>query len=93
MSFGQIDLTLGAAATQLTDERLPAVQVIIDNSHTGNDAIYIGTSAVTSSLFGASLAAGEQLTIGPFEAGRVNLNEIYLFGTQNDVVHVLYVLY
>lgn len=89
MAFKHYDVTIGAAATQVSSTKTPVQWLFIHNT-AQNSAIYIGSSTVTASSYGHTLAASEEVPIGPGTAGYpINLDEVYIFGTENDVVHVL----
>ena len=91
MALGHIDLTIGATTTQVSSTRIPCMWVSI--LPPANDA-YVGESAaVTSSLYGYKLAGAGTVPLiiggnGPREI--VSLHEIWINGTQNNVVHILY---
>jgi hypothetical protein len=92
MALRHIDVTLGATATKLSSTRYGIRQATIQNV-SGNGAIYIGVSTVTNTSFGASIADGiGTVTLGPFSGDApCNTDEVYLYGTQNKVVHCLLV--
>jgi hypothetical protein len=91
MAIGQVSVTL-SGTTQITTTRIPVQQVIIHNP-TGNGSITIGTSAMDATNYGFLVAAGANSPpIGPFSAAApLNLNELYLRGTDAQVVRVFYI--
>lgn len=89
MALGMLNLTL-SGTTQVTATRIPVNQVIVHNP-TGNASITIGTSAMDATNYGFLVAAGANSPpIGPFNAAPFNLNELYIRGTDTQVVRVLY---
>lgn len=87
MAIKHYDVTLGAAATQISSTHKPCVEIIIQNTN-GNSAIYIGDSTVTNLSYGHTLAADGILALDG-TACSINIEEVYIFGTADDVVHVL----
>lgn len=91
MAIKHYNVTIGASATQVSSTRTPIKLAIIHNT-TGNSAIFIGDSTVTASIYGHTLASAGNLTIGPFSGeAPFSTDELYIAGTQNNVVHVLVV--
>ena len=91
MSVGMVNVTL-SGTTQITATRIPVQQVIIHNP-TGNGSVTVGTSAMDATNYGFLVAAGANSPpIGPFSASApLNLNELYLRGTDDQVVRVFYI--
>lgn len=91
MAFHHIDVTL-SGNTRVTATNTPVRQVLVHNT-TGNAAVLVGDSDLSATSYGLSIAAGAtQEVAGSFSGDApVNLNEIYLRGTDAQVVHVLYV--
>ena len=90
MALKHIDLTIGATTTQVIATHTPCSWVSILPT---TNLAYVGESSATSStVFGTRLAANGTVpfTIGPFDRAGVNLDEIWISGTQSDVVHILY---
>ena len=87
MALQTIQLTLGAGATQLTSA---ANRVAIRQALFGAAAhtYYIGTSNVDATHGVPVPTTAAPVSLGPFSALPVNSDEIYLFGTQNDVIQV-----
>jgi len=89
MATKHYDVTLGATATQISSTRQPIKFALIHNT-ANNNAIYIGDKNVTASSYGHTLASSEECTIGPFSGeAPFNTNDTYIFGTADEVVHVL----
>ena len=92
MAIKHYNLTIGAAATPITTTaatRKGIQQLIIQNT-AGNAALFIGDSTVTSTIYGATLAASGTLTLGPFTASApLNTGDLYIAGTQSQVVHLI----
>ena len=96
MALKHYDVTLAATATPITsdvDDRKGILYVLIHNTG-NNSAIYIGDSTVSATSYGHTLASGEEVTIGPFSgAAPTATDKVYIFGTENDVVHALVVTF
>lgn len=88
MAFRTLEVTIGAAATQLTSTRYGIRHLIIQNP-AANDTVYIGDSTVAFMVhYSYAVAAGETVSIGPFSGSApTNTDEYYVVGTENDVVH------
>ena len=91
MAVGMVSVTL-SGTTQVTATRIPVQQVIIHNP-TGNGSVTVGTSAMDATDYGFLVAAGANSpAIGPFSASApLNLNELYLRGTDDQIVRVFYI--
>lgn len=88
MALLTYQVTLGAAATQLTTTRKGVRQLLfMPAAH----AYYIGKSNVDSTHGIEVFPTAVQCTsVGPFSGDApANTNEFYLSGTQNDVIQVL----
>lgn len=92
MAVGIITVTLGSGNTQVTATRI-AVQQVIFHNPTGNASVTVGNSTMTASAYGFLVAAAANSpAIGPFSAtAPLNLNELYLRGTEAQLVHVFYI--
>jgi len=90
MAIRHFDVTIGAAATQVSSTRYGIRHLVIQNI-SGNGAIYIGASTVSASSYGQTIADGATTAaIGPFSGGApVNTTDVYIAGTQGKVVHCL----
>ena len=90
MAMKIFNVTLGAAATQITATRTPFQELHIEVP-SGGHTTFVGDSSVTSSNYGRSVAAGAAIIIGngPGAFKVDDLSHVYLAGTQNDVIHVL----
>jgi hypothetical protein len=86
-----IQVTIGAAATQITANQIYA-SVLLIQKNTANNC-RVGDKTVTSSK-GIVVPAGNTTPVAPLKIGRsdnrIPLFEYYIAGTQNDVVDVLY---
>lgn len=86
---GKVSLVAGItpAAT-----RVPILEIHIENN--AGNVMRIGDSNVSATR-GISIAAGGIATsflhMGPHKALNMDLSEIFVFGTQNDVLDFLYV--
>jgi hypothetical protein len=90
MALRHINLTIGAAATPVTTSDHKGVRQMIIQNTAQNSAIYIGDSDVSATDYGHTLAAEGIVTIGPFSGDApLNTKEVYIAGTENDVVHIL----
>lgn len=98
MAFKTVNVTLGSGATQVIAVHTPVKQVTFYND-TGNAAVKVGTSAITSTSYGfivpvSAVATGITgiVQIGPFSGeSPFNLDEIWLLGTQNNIIRVNYI--
>lgn len=93
MSLKYKQVTIGAAATQLATAHTPCTQVIISNGR-NTHTTSVGDKNVTSTtgiLLSANNANNAILPLGSYSgAAAINLDDIWVAGTQNDVVDVLY---
>lgn len=107
MALAHFDITLNGAAQRVStvlgitpggpDDR-PFSQLIIAAAP-GNTAVaYVGaSSSISASSYGFSLdptqaTARDRETIGPFPHGPVKLSDIWVLGTNAEVLHILGVL-
>jgi hypothetical protein len=92
MALIHIDLTLTGSAQLVYSTRKGIRQLIIQNP-TGNSAVYVGTATVSASRYGQTVAAGSASSVlGPFSGDApVNTSEVYVSGTQGNVIHALMV--
>lgn len=81
-----IQVTLGATATQVTTGQIYSPFVIIQNN--ASHSIRVGDNTVTSSK-GINVSASGSITIQRSD-NRILLKSYYIFGTQNDVIDILY---
>lgn len=91
MAVAMLNITL-SGTTQVTATRIPVQQVVFHNP-SGNGTITIGTAAMDATNYGILVAAGANSPpIGPFSSGApLNLNELYIRGTDANVVRALYI--
>lgn len=90
MALIHIDKTLDGTAQKLYETRKGIRQLIIQNP-TGNDVLYVGGSTVSDSSYGQTVAAGAASSvIGPFSGDApVSTDEVYVKGTNENVIHAL----
>lgn len=86
MSIANYQVTVGAATTVCSSTSIPARQVVISNN--GGHSIRVGDST-TSSTKGILIATATNYTLGQMDAYTLNLNQLYINGTQNDVIDVV----
>lgn len=93
MSVILAQVTLGAAATQLSTISAPCRQVIVQNNAAHSMRVGDSTVSSTKGVFLSTVAGGGggSLNFGAMIFYGVNLMDLYVFGTQNDVVDVIYV--
>jgi hypothetical protein len=88
-------VTLGAGATQIFAAKLGVRELNIQNNAAHN--CRVGAANVSATL-GIQLSTqsgggGGDITAGTFNISNATfLNEWYVFGTQNDVIDVLYIV-
>jgi len=86
-----ITLTLGAGATQFTNEPYRGMAVKVWQ---GASASFVGDSPTVTTSTGIPVIAASStvapLNLGPFTSGALNLNQWYAIGTPGDVVHIQY---
>ena len=89
MPFLQITLT--AVATRVTATRTACKQVIVQN--TAANVCRVGDSGVTASKgikLAASAAANSIVSFGPMDGNPIELEDFYIFGSENDLIDVWY---
>lgn len=91
MAVHHITVTLGTAAAAISATSTNVQELQIE-SETGNAAVYVGGSTVSSTDYGRTVSAGPSaaVTIRGTNAFPINLNSTYLFGTNAQKVHILY---
>lgn len=108
MAIRHFDLTLNGSAQRLSTA-IPAVagapgpdesykQLIFSSAPGNSNVIYVGAnSSVSSTSHGFSLdptqASQQPVSIGPFGSVAVKLSEIWVIGTNAEILHVLGVPY
>lgn len=92
MALHTVNVTL-SGNTQVTTTRTPVKQVLIFNV-AGNAAVLVGDRNLSATVYGFSIAAGAVgSSLGPFPGEfTFNLDEVYLRGTDTQVVRVLYIV-
>ena len=90
------NVTLGTGATRVTTTHTPVLEVHITNTNTGaGHTVTVGGSDVatvpglTVPIGTTDTPAERVLGQGPSGAAAFNLEDLYLKGTQNDVIQVL----
>jgi hypothetical protein len=88
-SLETFTLVLGPGPTRITITHRPVSMLKIENE-TGNDDVRLGGSGVSDTDYSLIVPAGptNSKTLGALQTGLMNLNDLYLFGTENDIVHV-----
>jgi len=92
--IGQIQVTLGTGATQVSSTSIPVCWVRIEGDDGNSNPIFVGTSGVTTAngqRIHNSATVPEDLVLGPFATNYVDLNELYLIGTNGEKANVFYV--
>ena len=95
MALHYLQVTIGAANTQISSTRIPCRQVIVQNNAAHSCRVADkNVSSTKGALLNASGGAGQgggTMNFGPFQAYNTDLTEWWINGTQNDVIDVLYV--
>lgn len=86
-----LQVTVGAAATQFTATSTPCRQVTIQNNAAHTMRIGDSTVSASKGIYLAAGPGGGSENHGPLVAYAIDLSNFYVFGTQNDVLDVLYV--
>jgi hypothetical protein len=90
MPAGFLQVTIGAGSTQVSTTSIPCRQIIVQNNGATN-AERVGSDATVSTSKGLGLnKGGGSFTFGPFRDCLLDLNQIWVAGTQNDVLDVWY---
>lgn len=92
MAWKQANVTLGASNTRITTTHTPVLAVMFENA-SGNGELKVGDVNLTSVIYSFTVAAAAKSPfIGPFAgASPFNLEDIWLLGTQNNIIRVFYV--
>jgi len=84
-----LQVTIGATATQFTSTATPCRQILIQNNASHNfrvgDSTVSSTKGILITTGGGSINSGRSADYGTDVSGW------WVFGTQNDVVDVLYI--
>ena len=94
MPLLRIQVTLGAGATQLTTDDVPARQIIAEADDGNANPAFMGDSGVTAAngiLLTNSATVPGRAVLGPFSGAPVNANEVWFIGTAAQIVNVLVV--
>ena len=91
MAFRTLNRTMDGTANQITAKHTPVKWVNIFNV-TGNSAVKVGDKNITATIYGFSIAAAANgPAIGPLAGEQsFNLDDIWLLGTNGDVIRVSY---
>ena len=91
MALHHVTVTL-SGATKISATSVQAHEIILE-SETGNADVKVGGSTVASGDYGFILEAGptKRQPIAPGVPYQLNLNSVYLLGTDTQKVHVTYV--
>ena len=91
MALKHIDVTL-SGSTRVTATRTPVQQVIL-HSPAGNASVTMGSSSLSATSYGILVAAAANSpALGPFTASApFDLSELYVRGTDAQVVHLIYI--
>lgn len=90
MAFRKYNVTMTGSAVRAIATHLPISQLRIE-SETSNASVYVGDSDVGAADYGAIVTAGptNAITLGPFPAGWMNLDQIYFLGTNTEIIHLV----
>ena len=91
MAWHTRNVTMDGSANQIITTHTPIKWVNIFNV-TGNAAVLVGDKNITATIYGFSIAAGANgPAIGPLPGEQsFNLDEIYLLGTNTNVIRISY---
>jgi len=91
MAVHTLQVTIGAATTQVSTSSIPVQQVIFQNNQT--HTMRIGDNLASSTRGGllASGAPGGSLNVGALTFNKCDLQQFWVAGTQNDVLDVIYI--
>lgn len=103
-SFAHFDLTLTGAAQQLSDllpaGRMPSLRALILQADPANAGpVYLGDASVSSSSYAVRIpipVAGipaAPFILGEFESGPMKLQNFWVLGDVDEVLHVSYIAY
>ena len=94
MALSLLQVTIGASATQATATSTPCAYALIQADDGNSNPAFFGGSSVTSAngiRLHNSATVPERDYIGPFPQNLFDLSELYIAGTQNEKVNILYV--
>lgn len=88
MALLYYDITL-SGITRVSSTNVPVSYIRMENP-TGNADVNFGGSAVSSTVKGGTVKAGEAnaVVLGPFPHGLMDLTDLYFKGSDNNVVHI-----
>ena len=93
MSVHLTQVTIGSAATAVSATALNVSAVILQGDDGNSNPAFVGDSTVAATngiRLHNSATVPEKLTLGPHAANNINLADLYIAGTQNEKVNVLY---
>lgn len=87
-----LQVTLGAAATQVSTLSIPCRQAIIQNNAAHSCRFGDANVSATRGIYFAAGPGGGSTNLGQAAGAleAVDLSEIWLYGTQNDVIDIWY---
>lgn len=93
MALHVLTVTLSGSAQQLTATVTPVRQIFFEND-TGNADVKVGTSTLSSTVYGFIVEAGpsKPKSMGPFSGDSpLGLQEIWVLGTDTQKLRVTYI--
>ena len=93
MALNTIQVTLGAAKTQVSATSIPVRQVSIQNNAAA--VVRVGDANVSStrgySLNPSTVGYGGSITFGELGSYNIDLKDLWLLGTNTQVIDVIYI--
>lgn len=93
MSVHLIQVTIGSSRTQVSATTINVSQVTLEGDDGNSNPAFVGDVTVASTngirLHNSATVPG-RIQLGPHAANNINLADIYIAGTQNEKVNVLY---
>jgi len=88
----QYTVTMTGAAVRAIDVHTPISFLRIE-SEASNAIVKFGTSAISATVYAGSVLAdtatiNNGVTLGPFPAGWMNLDDLYFLGTDTQKIHL-----
>lgn len=93
MSVHLLQVTIASPRTQFSATTVNVSEVIIQADDGNSNPAFIGDVTVTTAngiRLHNSATVPEEMTIGPQAAGSINLADLYVAGTNDEKVNVLY---
>lgn len=91
MSVQLLQVTLTAAATQITTSNTFCKQIIIQNNAAHSCRIGDSTVSATKGILLAAGTPGGTINSGPVDIYHTYLSDWWIFGTTSDKIDVLYI--